>query len=131
MSMKIKNDDGEIMKAGGIILNDNNEVLLVATPKRDIWSYPKGHMEEGETKDIAAKREILEETGYDVKILKQLSDITYINRETKGPIRIQMFLMRPVTKIDNGEKEVVKEWFSLEEAKRKLPSNLALLLEEI
>ena len=129
--MKIKNDDGEIMKAGGIILNDNNEVLLVATPKRDIWSYPKGHMEEGETKDIAAKREILEETGYDVKILKQLSDITYINRETKGPIRIQMFLMRPVTKIDNGEKEVVKEWFSLEEAKRKLPSNLALLLEEI
>jgi len=30
------------------------------------WDFPKGHLEEGETEEIAAKREIMEETGLSV-----------------------------------------------------------------
>ncbi len=129
--MKIKNNEGEIMKAGGIILNDNNEILLLTIPGKNIWSYPKGHIEEGETKENAAKREMLEETGYEVEILKELSDITYTNQETLEPIRIHMFLVRPITKINDGEEGIEKEWFSAEKAKNKLAPNLTFLLEEI
>jgi len=129
--MKIKNNKGEIMKAGGIILNDQNEILLLTIPKRDIWSYPKGHMEDGETDVVAAKREILEETGWQVEVVRQLSDITYINQKTEEPIRIHMFLMRPIIKINEGEEGIIKNWFSLEDAKDKLSPNLTFLLGEI
>lgn len=44
---KIKNESGETMKAGCVVVNDNNEVLLVSRADEDIWSYPKGHAEEG------------------------------------------------------------------------------------
>lgn len=30
------------------------------------WDFPKGHLEEGETEEVAAKREIMEETGLSV-----------------------------------------------------------------
>lgn len=119
------------MKAGGIILNNENKILLLTIPERDIWSYPKGHMEEGETEEMAAKREILEETGYEVEIVKRLSDIAYINQETKEPIRIHMFLVHPISKINEGEEGIIKGWFSIEEAKNKLSPNLVFILKEI
>jgi 8-oxo-dGTP pyrophosphatase MutT (NUDIX family) len=129
--MKIKNEKGEIMKAGGIILNDKNEILLLTIPERDIWSYPKGHMEENETDIIAAKREVLEETGWSVEIVRRLSDVTYTNQETLETIRIHMFLMKPLAKMNDGEEGIVKNWFSIEDAKDKLSQNLTFLLEEI
>jgi len=48
--------------AGGVVLNSRNEVLVVSQ-NGDSWSLPKGHIDEGETALVAAKREILEETG--------------------------------------------------------------------
>jgi len=47
--------------AGGIVIN-NGKVLLVLQ-KFDIWSFPKGHVEENEDLLDAAKREIYEESG--------------------------------------------------------------------
>ena len=129
--MKIKNQQDEIMKAGGVILNNEGEVLLVTTSGRDIWAYPKGHMEEGEDKETSAKREMFEETGYEVRLIKQLSDIVYSNQQSKESIRIYMFLADPVSKINEGEEGIIKQWFSIIEAKERLPSNLSFLLQEI
>jgi ADP-ribose pyrophosphatase YjhB (NUDIX family) len=47
--------------AGGIVIN-KGKVLLVLQ-KFDIWSFPKGHVEENEDILDAAKREIHEESG--------------------------------------------------------------------
>lgn len=44
----------------------NTEILLVRHIKSGYWSFPKGHMEEGETEEETARREIKEETGLDV-----------------------------------------------------------------
>ncbi len=44
----------------------NTEILLVKSIKSGHWSFPKGHMEEGETEEETARREIKEETGVDV-----------------------------------------------------------------
>lgn len=48
--------------AGGIILNNLGEVLLI-NEGDDFWGFPKGRIESGEDVLSAAKREIREETG--------------------------------------------------------------------
>ena len=53
--------------AGGIVFRRNNstdevEILLIQDAK-DRWTIPKGHIEEGETAQQTAKREIGEEAG--------------------------------------------------------------------
>lgn len=43
-------------------------VLLIKNKYTDFWSFPKGHMEEGENEYQTAIREVKEETGIDVKL---------------------------------------------------------------
>lgn len=49
-------------------LGDELRVLLVKNRNGKYWSFPKGHIEEGENEIETAKREILEETGLNVII---------------------------------------------------------------
>lgn len=44
----------------------NTEILLIKHVNSGHWSFPKGHMEEGEREEETALREIKEETGIDV-----------------------------------------------------------------
>ena len=56
---------------GGIVyrkFHGNTEILLIKHIKSGYWSFPKGHVENGETEEETAKREIKEETGIDVYI---------------------------------------------------------------
>ena len=51
---------------GGIVyrkFHGNTEILLIKHIKSGYWSFPKGHVENGETEEETAKREIKEETG--------------------------------------------------------------------
>ena len=58
--------------AGGVVLNKAGLVLVV-NQHGNSWSLPKGHLDEGETALIAAKREIYEESGIrDLKFIKPL-----------------------------------------------------------
>ncbi|MDI6619219.1 MAG: NUDIX domain-containing protein [Clostridiales bacterium] len=57
-----------IVSAGGIIINDKNEILLVKNPRKG-WEYPGGIIEVGETVPQGLIREIKEESGIDVEII--------------------------------------------------------------
>lgn len=46
----------------------NTEILLIRHIKSGYWSFPKGHVEAGETEVETAAREIKEETNVDVLI---------------------------------------------------------------
>jgi len=48
-----------------------------ATRQRILWSLPKGHIEEGETPEQAAIREVAEETGITSSITKSLGVIDF------------------------------------------------------
>ncbi len=47
--------------AGGVIFNSKNEILFIY--RRGHWDLPKGKLDPGETPEIAALREVEEETG--------------------------------------------------------------------
>ena len=57
--------------AGAVLLNDG--LVLVVSQHGTSWSLPKGHIEEGEDKIKAAKREIFEESGLtQLELIKEL-----------------------------------------------------------
>ncbi len=56
-----------IIAAGGIVINENNEILLAKNNRRG-WEFPGGIVEVGENVIDGLKREIMEETGIDVSV---------------------------------------------------------------
>ncbi|MES2437196.1 MAG: NUDIX domain-containing protein [Patescibacteria group bacterium] len=72
--------------AGGIIFNPSHEVLVVCN-KGLTWSFPKGHIENGEDIVTAAFREIKEETGLDKADLTLIKSVPSYSRPTFDPER--------------------------------------------
>lgn len=56
-----------IIAAAGIVINENNEILMVKH-HRDGWVFPGGQVEIGENVIDAVKREVMEETGVDIDV---------------------------------------------------------------
>lgn len=62
-----------IKAAGGLVLNENGEILLIF--RRGYWDMPKGKKERKEKKRETAKREVKEETGIqNLNVLSRLMD---------------------------------------------------------
>ena len=51
-----------IEAAGGVVFQESTNALLMMY-RRGSWDLPKGKIDEGETKEIAAVPEVIEETG--------------------------------------------------------------------
>lgn len=71
-----------IIKGGGALVwrrreDDNLEIALVHRPKYDDWSLPKGKCEDNESQIAAAFREVIEETGFEVKFSRYLGEVEY------------------------------------------------------
>jgi len=66
--------------AGGVVLRSaerGREVLLVGRTSDRSWVFPKGTPSDGETREETALREVREETGLSVKIIRPLGDMEY------------------------------------------------------
>ncbi len=50
-----------VAAAGGLVFNNKNETLVIF--RRGYWDLPKGKIDKGESKEMAAIREVQEETG--------------------------------------------------------------------
>ena len=53
------------------IINGKVRYLLIKNKRSAHWGFPKGHMEQSETPEETAKREVLEETGIHIDIIPQ------------------------------------------------------------
>jgi diadenosine hexaphosphate hydrolase (ATP-forming) len=112
--------------AGGIVFrrakeNNGVEILLIQDAK-DRWTIPKGHIEEGETAQQTAKREIGEEAGLqNVEILGWLGKIHFRYRRVDKLVLMttQIYLVRAQGDTNAIEKEEWMNdirWFSFHDA---------------
>ncbi|MDN3514430.1 MAG: NUDIX domain-containing protein [Candidatus Brocadia sp.] len=103
--------------AGGIVVRFEDkrpQYLLVRSstdPSR--WIFPKGHIEPGESPEMAALREVREETGIKADIISTLCESNF-TKETER-VRVLYFVMRYRESSHALEDREVK-WCSYEEA---------------
>jgi 8-oxo-dGTP pyrophosphatase MutT (NUDIX family) len=115
--------------AGGVVIRrgrDGVDVALAARRTRNgalAWGLPKGLVEEGESSEDAAIREVEEETGLQAKPIEPLGDISYwyVWEEERIRKKVTFFLMEAtggdVAHHDHEMEDV--RWFPLDEARRK------------
>ena len=101
--------------AGGIVFrrdeNSQVEILLIQDAK-DRWTIPKGHIEEGETAQQAAQREIGEEAGLKkTEVLGWLGKIHFRYRRIDKLVLMttQIYLVKALGDTDDIQKE---EWMN-------------------
>lgn len=66
-----------LVRAAGAVLVDGERVALVHRPRYDDWTLPKGKHQPGEDDIAAALREVLEETGFQGRIERDLGVVRY------------------------------------------------------
>ena len=97
---------------------EGDRFLMVYHPRRKGWEMPGGKLEEGETPEGAAKRECLEESGYEVEITA-VRDIGYcdvcaariVGKKGEGEMRSELFEDIPDDlSFDKTEYETVVPW---------------------
>ncbi|HID11984.1 MAG TPA: NUDIX domain-containing protein, partial [Candidatus Latescibacteria bacterium] len=92
----------------------------------DYWGFPKGHVEPGETNAVAARREILEETGIrDIEFIPGFErTITYEfrrGRETRIQKEVTYFLVQTRTdRVTLSPEHESYTWADVKEAMRLL-----------
>jgi 8-oxo-dGTP pyrophosphatase MutT (NUDIX family) len=111
--------------AGGIVFrrNKNKEVeILLIQDAKDRWTIPKGHIEDGETAQETARREIGEEAGlHEVDVLSWLGKIHFRYRRVDRLVLMttQIYLVRAKGDTDAIKKEDWMngiKWFKFHDA---------------
>ena len=115
------------VSAGGLVIDESGtKGLLIGrrdlkdpTKERLLWSLPKGHIEEGETPEMAAIREVAEETGITSEIARALGviDFWFMAGGKRIHKTVHHFLFKEVGGVLAPQLEEVDEvgWFPLEE----------------
>ena len=101
--------------AGGVVLRDGL-VALVHRPRYDDWSLPKGKLDDGESFEDAALREVEEETGLRCALVRELPAIEY---EVRGrPKLVRYWAMEVVDETPFSPNEEVDEvrWLERDDA---------------
>jgi len=120
------------VSAGGLVVDTTGKLGLLigrrdqkdASGKKILWSLPKGHIEEGETPEQAALREVKEETGIDSAIEKSLGviDFWFMAGGKRIHKTVHHYLFRESGGILAAQESEVDEvsWFPLEVIIEKL-----------
>jgi 8-oxo-dGTP diphosphatase len=118
------NTPAEIVRAaGGLVVRRQSgqlEIALVHRPVHQDWSYPKGKLEEGETFEDAAQREVLEETGLICRLVRFVGHTDYTDRKGRPKV-VAYWVMSAVTGTFAPNEEVDElRWVDVEVADQLL-----------
>jgi 8-oxo-dGTP diphosphatase len=71
-------DTSFVRAAGGVIVR-RGDILLVHRPRYDDWTLPKGKLEDGESWEMGALREVEEETGLVCELGEEAGRTRYVD----------------------------------------------------
>lgn len=116
-----------IFSAGGVLFNQNdNTVFMIYKEATNEWLLPKGRIEQGETIEISASREIFEETGYRNTISSLLSVQVRPDVANSQKNKIIFWFLAFLTddkraaNTQTREENFTGKWFSKEDAIKSL-----------
>jgi len=120
-------DGGTIRAAGGVLWREAAvsgpepivEVAVIHRPRYDDWSLPKGKLTAGEREVDGAIREVLEETGYHVRLGRPLGETRYLKEQAgqQRPKVVRWWSMEAIGGAFTPMREVDElRWVSLAEA---------------
>jgi ADP-ribose pyrophosphatase YjhB (NUDIX family) len=120
----------EETSAGGVVLDLSSDPPAVAlnarhdSRSRQLWSLPKGHVEEGETPEQAALREVFEETGLVGRIVAPLGviDFWFVVEDKRIHKTVHHYVIEAVGgELSDEDVEVeAVEWIPFHQVVRKL-----------
>jgi 8-oxo-dGTP diphosphatase len=109
----------DVTAAGGVVVRDGL-VALVHRPRYDDWTLPKGKLDNGESFEEAALREVEEETGLRARLLRELPSVSY---EVRGRPKVVRYWLMEVESdegfVANDEVDEVR-WVELAAARALL-----------
>jgi mutator protein MutT len=121
---------------GALILNEKGELFLSRRGEKSrnevgLWEFPGGEVEFGEKLEEAVKREVREEFGFSVKIIKQLNTFDHILGENEHWIAVAFLCEH-----ESGEAEIQEPgkcaefgWFEISSIPEQLTMVSAANLE--
>ncbi len=126
----------QIIAAGGLVTNPNGEILWIF--RRGFWDLPKGKLDDGETIQSCAVREVQEETGLKNIQLHQMigfTNHTYFDPYLKEEVvkRTYWFHMT-IPDLQEGNPQTTEdieklEWNTLNKARHCLDNTYPTILE--
>jgi 8-oxo-dGTP diphosphatase len=123
----------EVRAAGGLVLRTapggHPELAVVHRPLREDWSLPKGKLEDGESSETAAVREVWEETGLRCAIRRHAGQTAYVDRRGRDKT-VDYYVMSVLSGDFTPNSEVDElRWLTIEGARALLsyPADRALL----
>ena len=128
----------QIIAAGGLVTNPKGQILWIY--RRGFWDLPKGKLDEGETIQTCALREVAEETGIKDIRLHELLKFTnhiyfdkYLNQEVvKRTYWFHMTIPTTQSGVPQITEDIEKiEWHSLATAKHCLAETYPTIIEVI
>jgi 8-oxo-dGTP diphosphatase len=117
----------DVVSAGAVVTRkgpSGREVLLVHRPKYDDWSFPKGKQDPGEHVTATAVREVVEETGVEIRLGRPLRPQLYTVSGGRAK-KVHYWTGHVVGDPDVSSYAVNQEiddvgWFGLDEALKRL-----------
>ncbi|MFZ4484970.1 MAG: NUDIX hydrolase [Candidatus Nanopelagicales bacterium] len=123
--MSVHRPSVEETSAGGLVLDRSGPVTKAALIARHdrrgrlVWSMPKGHLEQGETAEDAAIREVQEETGIESHVIATLGtiDFWFMSQDRRIHKTVHHYLLEADGgELSDADVEVVKvAWIPLDE----------------
>jgi 8-oxo-dGTP diphosphatase len=98
--------------------SDGLSVLLIERmnePFKGCWAFPGGFMEMEEDAEDCAKRELKEETGLEIRTMRQLGALTDVNRDPRDrTISIAFYAVIEKSDVKGSDDAAQARWFPID-----------------
>ena len=109
---------------GGVAVRGDHVLVIVPRGRRRVLGLPKGGMNDGETPEQTAAREVREETGITARVERRLGQVDYSyrrgGRRIEKTVHFYLCVFEDGDTADHDHEVDDARWIPLREARRRL-----------